>query len=543
MTKYRSYKIEKSFTEKLPDGSTVNKYNIRWNNKSVWVFDDIMSRLQHPIRKESGHLKLQEPAEELYNKQAYTTGNVNYQELADGQGFRLRENKLQKLKEFISKHNETNSDKITYEVPQKLSNGVITMEYLQSLLDAQENLLPVTKTKAVEVESIKAPPVPKPKITPTYTTEQKMRFITDLLKTARNQKLSESHLQKLYELAGKEILGTKEKDDETGKELKKILEEIEKLKEELAEVKNKTKSENTKEKENPPIPEPPVKAMSMTDHKPDDVRNFLKNFSATGLKFLIHDFDVSGQIFDREDVLKTCRVYFDKFTKQYNIPASLYARINKFAFAEYKEGSFWSFGTKHNYTWQHPEIIEWCNNNAGIHPINNQKFLENMFLPFSKSIRIKENLHDHVHEILIKKLDSEYVEYTIHYSAENLNQANEYLDVERLIKGISNIVSTIKERKHRSREFSIDYVAIGRRRYLVIGHINSHSTVPLSSEMLKGDLSQAKENFFQTCHWHIIDYIEGEKKILPVWYNSSEINDDYILNFEPKGFTHILTIN
>jgi hypothetical protein len=288
--------------------------------------------------------------------------------------------------------------------------------------------------------------------------------------------------------------------------------------------------------------------IDLKKHTPQKTKEFLSFFSSQGLKFLVHDFDVAGMTFEYGIVMETSKKYFDKFTKDkftkdIFLSKSLYARIHTFAFNSDGHKT-WSFNNKnYKYNWKHPEIIEWCRNNPGVSPFSSEKFRHEMIMPFRQSIRVKEReLWPLLQSVITHKLSLSYVDFIIDKKVEELDKVDFYNDIEALLKGVSAIVSSIMEQKDRSNQINITYTKKGSRRYLIITHIGSASSKSLNSDILKGDLQQAANNFYRAYHYSIKAHHDGGVQTLHLLYDIEEGEDDFIKNLEIEGFTHIITL-
>lgn len=304
---------------------------------------------------------------------------------------------------------------------------------------------------------------------------------------------------------------------------------------------------NTSDIINGPTKDEPDKyqfeTIDLKKHSPQKTKEFLSFFSSDGLKFLVHDLDVAGMSFDYSVVLNASKKYFDKFTKYIFLSKSLYARIQTFAFNS--DGlKTWSFNNKnYKYNWKHPEIIKWCRNNPGVSPFSSEQFRNEMIVPFRQSIRVKEReLWPLLQSVFTHKLSLSYVDFIIDKKIEELDKADFYNDIESLLKGVSAIVSTILERKERSNRIKIEYLKSGRRKYLILSHVGSASTKPLNTDILKGDLQQAANNFYRAYHYAIKAQHDGEIQTLHILHDIEQPEDDFILNLEIEGFTHIITL-
>ncbi len=298
----------------------------------------------------------------------------------------------------------------------------------------------------------------------------------------------------------------------------------------------KYSSNNEQEKHQP-------ETINLGKHKPQDTKEFLSYFSTDGLKFLVHDLDVAGMSFEYKTVIDTSKRYFDKFTDKIFLSKSLFARILTFAFNQDKDKT-WSFNNKsYKYNWKHPEITEWCHQNPGLSPFVSEKYRNEMIVPFRQSIRVKEReLWPLLQRVLTQKLNLSYVDFKIDVKSEVLDEADFYNDIEALIKGVSSIISTILERKDRSNKIKIEYLKKGRKKYLIISHVGSVSNKPLNTEILKGDLLQTVINFYRAYHYSIKALYNEQIETLHLLHDIEQPTDDFIVNYEIEGFTHIITL-
>ncbi|MFZ1702795.1 MAG: hypothetical protein WAT79_00535 [Saprospiraceae bacterium] len=291
----------------------------------------------------------------------------------------------------------------------------------------------------------------------------------------------------------------------------------------------------------PELPE--EEKIDLNLHKPQDVKKFLANFSSEGLKFLVHDIDVSGFQFDYDTVMNTCERYFKKFIPEVHLPKELYLRILNFAFNKNKDAFFVFNNKNYTFTWHHQELINWCYNNPGVSPFNNELFYNQMILPFRQSIRSKEReLWPLVQSILTKKLGITFADFKIDVDVKQLDKAQFYNDIEKLIKGLGTIFNTILERKNRSVIIKIEFYHIDRKRYLTITHVGSPSIQPLTTAILSGDLHGAVRSFYQAYDYTIKAPHEGEIQSLSLLYDIHHPEDKFIKNYTPEGFTHIITL-
>ena len=283
-----------------------------------------------------------------------------------------------------------------------------------------------------------------------------------------------------------------------------------------------------------------------TKHKPADVSHFLDLFRQSDLKYLTHDFDKPGVLFERETILNNAKKIFETKSQQYVIPASLYSRIKLFAFGPFGKNEDWIFNKKkYNLNWYSKDVINWCKKNPNMHPLHFKEFEENAILPFKQSIEIKSpQLETLVNEKVISSLGSMFTSFTI--IPKDLDKPNFYTDVDKMLAGIGAIISSIRgevrEKENDNKEIIIEFIKKRSVRTIKITHLNSECNKPLDKSIFKGNLSQAYEAFYQICDWSILSINPSEYNKLNILFNpNGKIKEKEKVDVkEIKGFTHEL---
>ncbi len=284
--------------------------------------------------------------------------------------------------------------------------------------------------------------------------------------------------------------------------------------------------------------------IDLSKHKPSETKKLLQQFRTAqnpneGLKYLIHDFD-NAEEFDLNKLIKTANKELKDNSLHGNIPSSLYARIDTFINNNSKDKHWTSFRKKYIFGWASDEIKDWSKNNPFSHPINNDKFRENI-IAFRKTIRIQDNLKEIIELAAKEKLSTDFAKFEIDYV--NVESADLPLDVDKFSLGIRGIFSTIRDNISKSKKIKIEYIGKARYKRLRIIHVDSTSTKPLDEiNTDEGNFQEIFKNFFQVCDWsitsknpdenyNIINFLSEKNK-----ESKEKIDEDEIL-----GFTHELT--
>ena len=290
------------------------------------------------------------------------------------------------------------------------------------------------------------------------------------------------------------------------------------------------------------------KEIDLSKHKPIDVTRFLLNFrSSEGLKFLTHDYDKPGSVFDYDNIITIAKSEFKELSKEFIIPINLKSRINQFAFGDPIK-SWWFNRLPYKLNWQSPELLNWMKVNPITHPINNEVFEKGFITPFKKSIEIKSPDLEYIFKNkLAENFASNYLSFDIELV--DLDKANFYTNVDALQVGISYIFKSINQRFKNSNKIRVEFSRKadeeGRKRIIKIIHLGSNCDKPLDkNDLFQGDLLEAEKALFGICDWSIIsrstdDSVNKLNVLFDI--NSNKIPREKIEDSLIEGFTHILT--
>jgi hypothetical protein len=287
------------------------------------------------------------------------------------------------------------------------------------------------------------------------------------------------------------------------------------------------------------------KEIDLSKHKPLDVSKFLKYFQNGKLKWLTHKYDEGS--YNRSALIQEAKDEFMSLTRSLVIQPALYGRVNWFGFVSNQEKFY--FLNKYHYTnWQAPNLLKWEVENPNMHPINSDLLFIEMFVPFKKSIELKDKeLKNHISNQLVSSLGGLYTSFDFEYN--DLDNVNFYTDVDALKRGLSYLFNAIKQRSENSYKVKFNYRRVsdieGRKRILEIIHINSSCNKSLEkNELFKGDLLAAEKALFGICDWSIIskspdDSVNKLNVLFDI--NSNKMPKEKIEESLIEGFTHILT--
>ncbi len=290
------------------------------------------------------------------------------------------------------------------------------------------------------------------------------------------------------------------------------------------------------------------KEIDLSKHKPVDVTRFLLNFrSSEGLKFLTHDYDKPGSVFDYNKIIAISKNEFKELSTEFIVPVNLLSRINQFAFGDPSK-AWWFNRLPYKLNWQSHELLSWMEANPITHPINNEVFEKGFITPFKKSIEIKAPDLEYIFKNkLAENLASKYLSFDIELI--DLDKANFYTNVDALQVGISYIFKSINQRFKNSNKIRIEFLRKaddeGRKRIIKIIHLDSKCDKPLDKkDLFQGDLLEAEKAFFGICDWSIIskspdDSVNKLNVLFDI--NSNKMPKEKIEESLIEGFTHILT--
>jgi hypothetical protein len=288
-------------------------------------------------------------------------------------------------------------------------------------------------------------------------------------------------------------------------------------------------------------------------HSPKDTADFLNLFNdPNGFKYLTHDF---ADYEDIDKLLAKFKSVFDKATKQYKIPPSLYALIKFFIFGQSNQKSdknYWidCHGKKMYVSWSSSEWLDWARKNRK-HPILNNEF-EKTISDFRLSVRIiAPNLKDLINnsDVYLKMTK----DYKFNIDFIDIGKADFYTNSHNLKKIIERILSTMAQRKDHpkikicyERSTSGDYL----ERKIILSQIDSfpeNKFDDVRRRLLEssnpGDFGEIRKLCFGYCNWSVETKWDQEWRIWNILDDKGK-DDIETLECAPQrfaGFTHILT--
>jgi hypothetical protein len=284
---------------------------------------------------------------------------------------------------------------------------------------------------------------------------------------------------------------------------------------------------------------------------PKHVADFMNLFNKRdGLKYLTHDFDESSD-FDIEKFLGEAKELFQKKArKELQIPQSLYAIVEAFAF-ENKEWTSTSedYKTKITHTtgWASQEWRNWSNENK-LHPIHNLDF-EKIISDFKRITRIERNNLPKLLKTCIDEVfgsEKEKFEFQI----EDTEKADFYSHVDSLKEAIITVFEEVKKRGNTTdkKKISVRYQRVTIDSYylrkLIITHHNSFPEKELkilvSEWKEKGNMGKILTKLNGYCHWSVETIIENTPKKINILKEENAPEDETIKS-NPEGFTHVFT--
>lgn len=282
-------------------------------------------------------------------------------------------------------------------------------------------------------------------------------------------------------------------------------------------------------------------------HKPFDVVKFLQLFrNSEGLKYLIHQFDKTDEIFNREKILIKAKEEFEVAKSQYAIPSSLYERVRYFAFVNDKEKK-----ATDNFPifWSSNKVIEWCERNSYSHPLQNPALATEIEL-FRDSIRVRGNLENIIKKHLSLCLGEKF--YVVDFQYERLEYADFYTDVRSFEAGLRGIFTSLLQqvlllnRKEEKITIRFSRVSEGnhRKRHIIITHHNSFCNKEARViELLGGDLDNTRKSFYGICDWYIeTTFSDGAFRLNVLYDVSLQPNKGQKESISPTNdFTHIIS--
>lgn len=391
--------------------------------------------------------------------------------------------------------------------------------------------------------------------------KNKIDFIADLL---ADKRMEISLKERAFELASKEVkrvLSVESENLERIMEIENRLKDFDKKKvfinDEIERDNNNRFNQNEK---------PKPDNSTQKEHKPKDVAEFLFNFRRVKnprLKFLTHKWDLTTvPPLSYEVVIKNAIDEFWECSKRYTIPTTLFSKILEFVYAK-------SEVVKEQIThphffyldenvkriniykgWSSDEMKEWAKTNPNKDPNGDDYWIKRLINPFKNCIEVraktlKKYLNDsinHIYKDSINKLEL--------VLDKSLDDARFFTDVPILFEGIREVLSAAKtfaEENNINPYIKISYDTpegtgnYGIRQITIITSKDIEVTNSFEPES-GGNFGTAFNHFWGLCNWSIICKQNGEIIKYNVISDEENIIQKEILeNFEPEGFTHILT--
>lgn len=291
---------------------------------------------------------------------------------------------------------------------------------------------------------------------------------------------------------------------------------------------------------------------------PKHVAQFMSLFNKEDdLKYLTHDYHLS-EGFDFSSFIKKAKKSFKVATYlNLNIPPSLYAIVNNFAFSDEEWTTVsedYSKDVKIDTGWSSLKIKKWSIS-EGKHPINNDEF-RGVINDFRRITRVERNQLDKLVDTCMQTVFSGAQE-ELYKPNHDLSKADFYTHVRFLKRAFIEIFKEIKVRTENieTKKITVDFerdteldVETGIQYYvrrICITHFGSFPNKEegiLTNEWVggKGCMGAIKANLEGYCHWSIETCIEGR----PTRVNILRDKSTNLINYgiqNPGGFKHVLT--
>lgn len=356
--------------------------------------------------------------------------------------------------------------------------------------------------------------------------QDKSKFITDILDYSIKKKVDDKTKERLINLISKEF-------EKTGIVETEIIERLER-------IEGMISGGNESQKKD--------KGFSGKFHKPKETYLLLDYFSSNegGIKNLTHAFNLD--FIEYETFINQCKSEFKKGIEEFpNVPDALLKRIDEFAFS--KEPRWYIRKGKEKIEpklgWSEPGFIEWYKTEKK-HPWYNDKYKNEMIIPFRESIRIRSD-SGYLYKLIIETFDLVFGSAPICeiiLDEKSLKLADFYTDVDNLGQAIFEIFSTIKDIaiKNFCNKIEVGFYTEGEFKVLFITHINSTSTKKSDDKgFLGGNLRTIKNKLWGLCDYEIHSkFPDGYYRKIILTEIRDEVDGIYPMNDTVKGFTHIL---
>ncbi len=318
--------------------------------------------------------------------------------------------------------------------------------------------------------------------------QEKSKFVTDILDYSIKKKVDDKIRVRLINLISKEI-------EKTGIVEAEIIERISRIEKML------TRDDKFQNKE---------KSFSGKYHKPKETYLLLDFFSSNegGIKNLTHAFNLDS--IEYETFINQCKSEFEQGINKYpNVPDALIKRIENFAFS--KEPSWYIRKGKEKIVpklgWSEPSFVEWYKSDKK-HPWYNDKYKNEMIIPFRESIRVRSD-SEYLYKLISETFELVFGTASICqiiFDGKNLKHADFYTDVDNLGQAIFEIFSTIKDMaiKNFCNKIEVGFNTEGDFKFFFITHIDSLSTKRSDDKgFLGGNLRTIRSKLYGLCNYEI----------------------------------------
>ncbi|MBQ5936393.1 MAG: hypothetical protein IJL50_00945 [Bacteroidaceae bacterium] len=285
-------------------------------------------------------------------------------------------------------------------------------------------------------------------------------------------------------------------------------------------------------------------------HAPKDTAAFLSLFNyENGFKFLTHDFDPNSEM-EYDQLVNIAQKAFMSASRDYKIPASLYAFMRTVLFGEGKYKTWKDCnGKDHSENYVCAEWKQWAKNNPKLHILSNET-IKNTIMDIRSTIRLvlSENTDSRL-KTIIKRQEKKHANLSI--ISENLDYADEfYTYVNYLEQGIKLILDDMSKRFKESAKVKISYDSSrdGDYKLCIIRITQYGSFSPISLDEVQSKFKDGGGDFFRIknalcgyCNW-AVESKWGDKVMRWNILNDTGIEEtEDLSSTDIPGFTHILT--
>lgn len=323
--------------------------------------------------------------------------------------------------------------------------------------------------------------------------KSKVDFIADLL---ASKKIDSSLKEKFFTLAVAEMKKMGDSDDRIWKEL------------ELLKRQTKTTLKITQ----PEIQKTKKRTIEKKAHDPRKTSQCLKLFkTGNKLKWITHIYpNTEMSSFNYTLITEDALAEFKQIKNHlpYKIRTFISLFLQRFK-SDLEKNKFYYLGGAYE-TWWSKKIVEWCNNNPGLHPDTDEYLSRTIITPFKKGIEIRDgqDLKKSI-EYILKKTHGEGIHSQIQIDYSGIKRGTRFFTgVDQLMTGIACLFAPIIKRKNVSNKIQISTTIEEYNNQFVtvleILHIGSDVEHDLNTHSIfNGDLHSAKAELNSLCDWQI----------------------------------------